>query len=257
MNRFETRVVGGPLVRDVRPVLAPAIDSKMGYYNQYSIPFEVTYAPIRAGIFNIYLFGVIESAEQFINAIEVLQSASENDIVKIHLSSPGGSLDATDTFIHAMRQCAGRVVVEATGGVHSAGSIILMNADEFFLSENFNCLVHNGSLGSSGKYSEWKLESKHKEAYMERVMRNTYSGFLSEEELEDLLKGVDFWFDGTDFARRWEARNEFIKDKVDEVQAVLDKAAAMLAAPAEEVAPKVKRKYTKKIKNSVAVPNEA
>lgn len=141
MNKFEIDMRG-----DKKPVHKPVA----GYFSDYEAPFDVTYTPIRAGVFNIYLFDVIQSARQFIYAIEALQAAGENDLVIIHLSTDGGSLDATDTFLTAMRDCPARIVVNASGGVHSAGTVILLEADEFTLSKNFNALLHNGACGSGG-----------------------------------------------------------------------------------------------------------
>lgn len=181
--------------------------------------FVVTYTPIKAGQYHIYLFGDIACASQFISAIEVLNSATENDVVIIHLSTNGGSLSATDTFLQAMMECEGHVVCKATGDVHSAGTLILLAADEFSLSENFSSLIHNGSTGTGGKFSDYKSESLHTIKYMERVMRNGYSGFLSELEIEDMLRGIDIWLDAESFAQRYAQRNEYFKAKQEEFEA--------------------------------------
>jgi ATP-dependent protease ClpP protease subunit len=198
----------------------PNNDGKAAFYGYGGLaPFPVTYTPMQAGVFNIYLFGVIEDATQFISAIEVMQQATENDVVYIHLSTDGGSLDATDTFLSAMRECQARVIVKASGGVHSAGTVILLHADEFFLSENFNALIHNGSCGSGGKFSDYVAHSKHTVRYFETVMHNTYQGFLTDEEITQLLNGTDFWMDADEFAERFNARNEIIAAQMEEAQA--------------------------------------
>jgi ATP-dependent protease ClpP protease subunit len=170
--------------------------------------FDVTYQPMNNGVYRIYLNSQIEHAGQFTGALEVFARASEHDVVEVHLSTPGGSLDATDTFLQGMRECQARVIVKATGGVHSAGSIILLSADEFILSENFNCLIHNGSCGSGGKFSDFVAESDAAKEYMQKVMRNTYEGFLTEQEIEDLMRGRDFWLNGKQFMERWHRREE-------------------------------------------------
>lgn len=223
-------------------------DSRSNYgYGDYS-EFAVTYQPIKSGVFSIYLFGVIEDAAQFVSAIEVLSSAQESDIVVIHLSTPGGSLDATDTFIQAMRECEARIIVKASGGVHSAGSVILLNADEFTLSENFNCLIHNGSTGVGGKFSDFKAQVKHTQEYMEKVMRSTYSGFLSETEIEALLDGKDFWFDGEEFARRFEARNAILNEKyAEEQQAAMDSLVEKLGGTPAKRPAKPRKKRVKPV----------
>jgi membrane-bound ClpP family serine protease len=97
---------------DVREGIGGASKDASRYYGQPK-EFQISYTPMRAGIFNIYLFGEIECAEQFIPSIEVLSAAGENDVVIIHLQTPGGSLEATDTFISAMRDCDARIIVRA------------------------------------------------------------------------------------------------------------------------------------------------
>lgn len=244
MNKFEI---------DVRSDRRSNHSPVAGYYGHYTEPFNVSYTPIKAGVFNIYLFDVIESANQFIWAIEALQAAGENDLVIIHLSTDGGSLDATDTFLTAMRDCPARIVVNASGGVHSAGTVILLEADEFTLSQNCCFLIHNGGCGSGGKYSDFKSHAAHNIRYMENVMRTTYADFLTEEEITSLLAGVDFWLNAEEFSARWTKRNEIqakslavteealmdtikaFSDQIDAAEAALEKPAKPVRKPRKKV----------------------
>lgn len=177
--------------------------------------FAVSYTPVKAGVYNIYLFGVIVDPRQFIGPIEVLDAAGPNDVVRIHLSTPGGSLDATDTFLNSMHACEGRVVVHASGGVHSAGSVILLSADEFSLSENFNMLIHNGSCGAGGDFNKFVAHARHSQEYMERIMRTTYEGFLTPDEIEAMIEGKDFWLNREEFCARWEGRNTALAEMLE------------------------------------------
>jgi ATP-dependent protease ClpP protease subunit len=168
--------------------------------------FRVSFTPVHAGKYTIYLYGLIESPNQFIDAIDVLDSATPLDLVDIQLQTPGGNLDAADAFIHAMRRCSAKVKVTATGGVHSAGTLILLNADEFELSEGFNALVHNGSCGPAGKFSDWEAEAAHTKRYMRKVFESNYKHFLTDDELEAMIGGKDIWLDAEGFVERWERR---------------------------------------------------
>lgn len=221
MNRYE---------RNIREDTKPTHQAKAAMFAYGGAPeFAVTYTPITAGVFNIYLFGLIEEATQFISAIEVMQQASEQDVVIVHLSTDGGSLDATDSFITAMHECAAKVVVKASGGVHSAGTKILLACDEFYLSDNFNALIHNGSCGAGGKTSDFRAQSKHTLAYMDRVMHETYEGFMTEEEIQQLIDGKDFWFDGDEFLERSERRNDILAQQQEAAQESFAQALAVLA----------------------------
>lgn len=177
--------------------------------------FRVSSTQSQATKHDIYLFGPIEDVAQFQEAVEVLQEANESDLVVLHLSTPGGNCDATDTFLHYWHQCRARKIVIATGGVHSAGSMILLAADEFQLSDNFNCLIHNGSFGAGGKTSDVASQVAFEVPFMANLMRKTYEGFLTPEELDALVAGKDFWCDAPEFLRRVKARGEFLGETVD------------------------------------------
>lgn len=202
MNKYETNV------REDRPA-----SRRASPYSDTPQEFLVTYTPIKSGVFNIYLFGVIEEASQFISAIEVMSAATELDEVHIHLSTDGGSMNATDTFLSAMAGCEAKVVCHSSGGTHSAGTIILLNADEFSLSENANFLIHNGAAGAGGKFSDFRAQSKHSVDYMEKVLRKTYKHFLSDDELDALVDGKDFWLNAEEFAMRYEMRNTALMEE--------------------------------------------
>jgi ATP-dependent protease ClpP protease subunit len=173
--------------------------------------FRVNFTPSMAQKIDIFLYGEIEDAAQFIEAIDALESANEGDLVIINLSTPGGSCDATDTFLQAMRECRARIIVKATGGVHSAGTVILLAAEEFVLSENFNSLIHNGSFGVYGKASDAKAQAAFVNKYMDDTARATYEGFLTDEEIEDMIAGKDFWMDAPEWMRRWNIREALAK----------------------------------------------
>jgi ATP-dependent protease ClpP protease subunit len=189
---------------------------QMVHYNDDTSQFPISFEPHRSGTYNIYLFGAIECPTQFIGAIEVMRMATENDTIVIHLQTCGGSLDATDTFIQAMRECEAPIVVRASGGVHSAGTMILLEADHFTLSENFSSLIHNGSTGSGGKFSDYKSETTFTTKWFERSLRETYEGFLTPSEIDDVIKGVDIWLDADEWMQRAHARNEYAKCKIEQ-----------------------------------------
>jgi ATP-dependent protease ClpP protease subunit len=184
-------------------------ENKKGYYGNYDeMEFEVTVQPMHSLLYKIKLFGPIENTNQFNSALEAFERATPDDRVLIHLSTPGGNVDAADTFINSMNNCQAPVHIMATGGVHSAGTIILLAAESFSLSDNFYALLHNGSTGSYGKMSDYKAESRFSAEYMDNLMRKTYAGFLSDTEIEQLIEGKDFWMGPKEWCERADRRNE-------------------------------------------------
>lgn len=213
---------------------------KLGMYSNDYDYFPVSFEPHKSGTFHIYMFGAIESPQQFINCIEIMRQAGEDDTVVIHLQSCGGSIDATDTLLQAMHECQAQIIVRASGGVHSAGTLILLAADTFTLSDNFSSLIHNGSTGAVGKFSDYRSETIFTSRWMEKVLRDAYEGFLTETEIDDVIKGIDLWLDAEQWVDRHEARNEYIQTKYkalleqsdkEEIDEVVDQVMAQMKEP--------------------------
>jgi ATP-dependent protease ClpP protease subunit len=185
-------------------------------YEDMNVPFDVSYLPEKTGRWIIEINDGIESSGQFDYAVRALELADEDNPVQVNLQCPGGSLDAADRFIHAMRKCRGHIHIVATGGCHSAATLILLEADSFELSENFNALIHCGSLGTIGNLNEYTAQTTFSAQFMPNVFRKSYEGFLTEEELEGMIKGCDIWVDAQGWVDRWNRRNDYFKAKVEE-----------------------------------------
>ena len=161
----------------------------------------------------IFLYGPIESAFDFAEAIEPLARCDEGDTVTIHLSSPGGCLSAVDALLHAIKTAQDKGVevhCVATGLTASAGTFILLECTSFELSSGFHALIHNGSLGDGGSYNQFRASSMFHLKYMEDRLREVYANFLSPEEIEEVLDGKDIWLSPDDWIERYQKRNEAI-----------------------------------------------
>jgi ATP-dependent protease ClpP protease subunit len=175
--------------------------------------FPVSFMPSKTGTYFIDIIGEISDASQFSDAISVLNMVDEDSDVVINLSTNGGSLAAADSLIHALRKTKANVHFVASGICHSAGSLLLLEAHSFELSEGFSSLIHCGSLGNIGAFNQYKSQAAFDVMYMERTMRNAYRHFLTEEEIENVLKGQDLWLDAEQWMVRSEARNECYKQE--------------------------------------------
>lgn len=181
-------------------------------------PFDVSYIPNRSGTYIVNINRGIEDVSQFEFAIQAMSMAGEEDDVEIRLQCPGGSMDATDAFIHAMNGCKAHIHIIATGNCSSAASAILLNAASFELSDGFSSLLHCGSLGTGGAYNEFAASTTFYNKFMPEWVRRTYMGFLSEAEIEGLIRGCDVWLSATDWIERHEQRNQWIAAQMAKMQ---------------------------------------
>lgn len=188
------------------------------YHEAHPQEFLVSYTPHRTGTYRIELDDEIQCVSQFSTAIQILEQAKEDDEIVIMLQTPGGSVNAGEAFIHAMRKCAAPIHIVATGGVHSMGTHILLEADSLELSHGFNALLHCGSDGAYGGVNEYRVKAAFDAKFRERQFRESYEGFLSEEEIQAMLDGKDIWLDAEGWLERAMKRSEHFQNKYAEQQ---------------------------------------
>lgn len=188
-------------------------DQRSCYGDDEHKEFAVGFIPHRSGTYRIEISGTIEHVDQFSTAIQVLEQAKEDDDVVVYLQTNGGSVDAGEAFIHALRKCAAPIHICATGGVHSMGTQILLEGDSIELSNGFNALVHCGSNGAYGNQNEYHAKSAFDADFRVRQFKEAYEGMFSEKEIGDILAGKDYWMDGQMWLDRAEKRSEYFRAK--------------------------------------------
>lgn len=203
-------------VKQSSPKLGTIADS----YNT----IKVSYHPADFGYFNADLYDYVENANQMSEIIDAMDMMTDKDIFTLRISSGGGCASTTDTLVHAIRRCKGTVRMIATGDCASAATIILLEAHEFELSDNFTALIHCGSLGSGGTLAEFNTQAPFTAKKMENFIRNSYAGFLTEKEIDELIKGKDFVMDSTEWMERAEKRNEWYQEQANKLMKAAEKA---------------------------------
>lgn len=192
------------------------LNKEISHYDNFNRDYNVSYNPHKSGTYRIEIDDVINDVSQFSTAIQALQMAEEHDDVEIHLQCAGGNVDASGAFLHAMRKCRANIHIVASGGVHSAGTHILLEGDSFELAANFNSLIHNGSSGSIGNLNEYHSKSDFDKGFLRKQYFEIYEGFLSQKEFDDIMAGQNLWLDAEAWVTRAEARSKYFIDKIEE-----------------------------------------
>jgi len=186
---------------------------KSSYYLDEPKEYNVSFIPQRNGTYRIEVDSGIESVSQFSTAISALGMAKEDDMVEIHLQCPGGNVDASGAFLHAIYKCQAPVHVVASGGTHSAATHILLAADSFELADNFNSLIHNGSAGAYGNLNEYHSKSDFDKEFLRKQYADIYEGFLTTEEFDGVMRGDQIWLNAQQWCDRVLSRVEYFKQK--------------------------------------------
>lgn len=174
---------------------------------------------IPVNIYHFYIIDEIGDPQSFLDLINILKTAEEHDTVFIYLNTPGGSLQTTVQILSAMRQCTGTVVTCLEGEVCSAGTLIFLAGDKHIVNANCTFMIHNYSSWGGGKGNEVALRVRYFEQYFRTLAFDLYKGFLTDEEIESVMEGKDYWMDSNSVIERLNVRNSIQAADVNEVTA--------------------------------------
>ncbi len=150
-----------------------------------------------------YIYDDIGDSKDYIDLIYALDTAQEGEVITLRFDTGGGSLFTTIAIIHAMHRTQGTVVGFADGLVASAGTILLLNCHEMYFGEYAQLMFHDGSgAGGDGKFSESKASIDAVTKLYARIAREAYGPFFSEDEINRMLNGQDFWIDSEEMVAR-------------------------------------------------------
>jgi len=152
---------------------------------------------------DIYLSGSIDEPEDYLNELQVLNEAEPDDEIRIRINSPGGTFFVAQQIVNAIRNCKGTVIGVLEGISHSAATLVLLACDSWEVNPGVFLMVHTYSGGSYGKGLELLLSVQAQHDWITNVMRETYEGFLTPEEMVMIEEhGKDLWMETDEILRR-------------------------------------------------------
>ena len=90
--------------------------------------------------------------------IHRIKMAGPEEMVYIHLNTPGGHLDTGVQIVNAIQSSQAHIVCSVEAESHSLGTLIFLAADEFIVHDNCMMMFHNFSGGVYGKGHEQKAQ---------------------------------------------------------------------------------------------------
>ena len=166
-----------------------------------------------ANIHEFYLSGEIKRAEEYVDWFDAIRNAGKNDVVNIHINSYGGDLFTAIQMMRVLGECEGTVICSVEGACMSAATMVFLCADGFEVSGHSMFMFHNYSGGTIGKGGEMYDNIVHERKWSEKLLREIYADFLTEEEIEAILNNKDIWMDGDEVIDRLEAKKEKVNEE--------------------------------------------
>jgi ATP-dependent protease ClpP protease subunit len=153
-------------------------------------------------VHHYYLSSAIREPDLYIDMVHKIQTASSDEMIYIHLNTPGGHLDTGVQIINAMQATRAHVTVSIEGNCHSLGTLIFLAADEFVVHDNCLMMFHNFSGGTYGKGNEQQSQIEAQIKWFNTLAKKLYVPFLSLTEFDRVVRGEDIWLQSEDIRTR-------------------------------------------------------
>lgn len=201
--------------------------------------------PIVINSVDVYLDEAVMELAYYRNLLHYIRTMEEGDELRIWVDTPGGYLDTTLALIDAINNTEGNVTVIVSGKAHSAGGLLALAAPSLMIGDNASFMCHTASWGPGvGKHNNIVESVNYTTAQVNGIVKKYYKFFLTDQEIDMMLNGKDFWFDADECKAR-------LENRVKLQDAALAEAKLKVEQAATEVQPKVKAKRKPKVSTEV------
>lgn len=145
----------------------------------------------------------------FDEVVALLANATEDDEITWNIVSSGGYINSLEMLLSWKEMCQAKQVHVLTSEAASAATAFFLSpADQYLVFDTASFMIHESNYGSGGTASNVRRHTEHVDKKNSKFVRNTYKGFLSEEEIEDVLKGVEIYLDADAIRERLSLREQ-------------------------------------------------
>jgi len=155
----------------------------------------------RGQAYDIYI-GDIGVPEEFYDILFVINTATENDEIILHINSGGGMLSTTVQLANAIKKCRGQVTGSFEGFCASGATIIFLACNSWEIQPDGIFMIHAPSGYSEGKHTEVIDKALFDRKWTEAYYQSIYKDFLTTVEIKSVLAGKDIWLTSEEVAVR-------------------------------------------------------
>lgn len=163
------------------------------------------YVPIvtSKNVSHVYITEPIDEPSYYNELCFLLDSATEQDTINIHINTPGGIIDSAVMIINSIKNSKANVVGHLAGTVASAGTMIALSCNSLKVANHTTFMIHNYSGGLRGKGHELKAQQAFVDASLEAFFKDVYGNFLSPKEIREVIDGKDMWINSEEVLARF------------------------------------------------------
>ena len=145
-------------------------------------------------VYTIKLYDTILYPEEYKEIIDILDTATSNDIVVLDIASDGGDFTGFLVIFNALMRTKAHTVAQVAFA-SSAGSMLMLSCDEIRMSPLGYMMNHTYSSGQGMmKKPDIMARAEFDNRYFRDIIHMLYTGLLSSEEIEQMDNGKDYYF---------------------------------------------------------------
>lgn len=148
------------------------------------------------------------------NLLQVLLSASDNDVIEIWINTRGGDISSTEAIVSAIQNSEAQVVGLINGMAYSAGSVIALSCPNLVVLDSASMMIHESSYGAGGKSSDIRGYVGFLDRKLDRLIDTVYEGYLTPDEIVQVKNGKELWMLPEEIEDRLEKRNAYFEEKL-------------------------------------------
>lgn len=148
----------------------------------------------------------------------LLRGVDESDTVVIRINSMGGRFDVAAQIMNAIRESKAQVVGVIEQECASAATMIFLVCDQWLVEPYGEMMIHYASYGAGGKGHEVSARVHSNDKLFPKVFDDVYKHFLSEEEIDNVIKGQDLYLTQDEIVSRLEVKAEHMNSQQEAVE---------------------------------------
>jgi ATP-dependent Clp protease protease subunit len=152
----------------------------------------------------LYIYDEIGPEVDYVELVHALRYAPEGQKITIHINSPGGNLNSCLSIVNAIGASDAEITTVVDGEAASAAAMIWLSGHyKVIASPHTVVMLHGASCGfKQSKTSDIVTSSLSTNTIVESLLDDLATGFLTEDERDDIRKGVDIYITGSEIIER-------------------------------------------------------
>lgn len=179
-------------------------------------PLKIQTLPDRTVVDFYMPLEIGQDSKEFIDFFRAIDDLRPNDDVNIHINCYGGECSTAFQIIDHLQSSQANINVSVEGNCCSAATLIALSGDSWDIMPHSYFMCHAYSALRFGKKQEIDASHEFDKKWLDKSIREIYKGFLTDDEIDRLMLGQDFYFDADEIVERLGnyKKDEFEKQKV-------------------------------------------